>query len=80
MDSYEKNQTEGFQKFKELMKEKGMTKTMEEYIERLDAIFSWYVIVDFDWNDILEKSKNLTGDKLNNYVCNLVEVADSYDE
>lgn len=80
MEKYKKRQEEGFQELKKILKDKGTTETIEGYIRRLEAMFSGYVVMDLNWDKVLSRSRELTGDTLERFILDVVNFVEFYDE
>jgi len=80
MVDYKKSQEDGFRQLNEILQQKGVTETIQEYIKRLETMFYFYIIVDLDWEVVLQKVHGLSGDELEKFLAQFVKIVEDYSE
>lgn len=80
MSIYKKRQEKGFQELKTILEKKETSTATQKCIERLEELFSLYIIMDLDWGKVLRNSQELNGNDLEEFLLQVVEFAEAYDE
>lgn len=80
MSEYKRRQDECFKDLKDILEEKGMSKTIQSYLARIEDVFRFYIVADLDWEMIHLKSISLDGKKLENFLKGITETIESYME
>lgn len=80
MVDYKKKQEEGFSELKKILKEKGETEAIQGYNVRMANVFAWYTLVDLNWAMIICTAQSKNGDELENFILQLTQLVESYDE
>lgn len=76
---YAKRQNENFDSLKKIVADK-KTEKIDEAIKRLENTFAFYIIMDLNWENIITKAEELTGEDLEKLVSRVADIADSYRE
>lgn len=80
MHDCKKRQEEGFNKLKDILKERGTSKTIQGYIARMEKVFTWYIIEDLNWKLVHCMAQRKNGGELEDFMVKLVKLVESYKE